>query len=284
MQSEIKSGFYVIPAQAGIQSSLPVLVPETWTPACSGVTNLLASACHILSLGFFRCACAPIAGWCASAPYTNYNSPRLAAGIGAGYAVQLYFASKRLLFSALIGVNRRPNIFLRIFQMSSTSIKGRVHLLGDNINTDLNCSSKYLPGKDNAYIAKCVFEQVAPGFAARFRPGDVIVAGKNFGINSSREQTVHILRMMGVAAIVGQSFGRQFFRNTINNGLPAIECDIAGIADGDEIEIDLAAGKLTVGARGIGRTVAALPPAVQQILATGGLIAYLREHPDWQPA
>ncbi len=167
---------------------------------------------------------------------------------------------------------------------SMKNIKGRVHLLGDNINTDVNCSSKYLPGKDNATIAKCAFEQVAPGFASRFAPGDVIVAGRNFGINSSREQAVHILRLMGVAAIVGQSFGRQFFRNTINNGLPAIECEIAGIAAGDEIAIDLAAGQLTVAARGISRTVAALPPAVQQILAAGGLIAYLREHPDWQLA
>ena len=167
--------------------------------------------------------------------------------------------------------------------MISTNIKGRVHLLGDNINTDLNCSSKYLPGKDNAYVAQHAFEQVAPGFASRLRPGDVIVAGRNFGINSSREQAVHILRMMGVAAIVGHSFGRLFFRNTINNGLPAIECEIAGIADGDEIEIDIAAGKVTVAARSISRTVAALPQAVQQILAAGGLIAYLREHPDWQP-
>lgn len=166
----------------------------------------------------------------------------------------------------------------------NTSIKGRVHLLGDNINTDLNCSSKYLPGKDNAYIAQHAFEQVAPGFASRFRPGDVIVVGTNFGINSSREQAVHILRMMGVAAIVGQSFARQFFRNTINNGLPAIECDISGIADGDEIEIDLAAGKVAVAAREISRTVAVLPPAVQQILAAGGLIAYLQQHPDWQLA
>ena len=167
--------------------------------------------------------------------------------------------------------------------MSSTNIKGRVHLLGDNINTDLNCSTKYLPGKDNAYVAQRAFEQVAPGFASRFRPGDVIVAGRNFGINSSREQAVHILRTMGVGGIVAQSFGRLFFRNTINNGLPAIECEIAGIADGDEIEIDIAAGKVTVAARQISRAVAALPPAVQQILAAGGLIAYLREHPDWQP-
>ncbi len=165
----------------------------------------------------------------------------------------------------------------------NTDIKGRVHLLGDDINTDLNCSSKYLPGRDNAFIAQHAYEQVAPGFASRFKAGDVIVAGKHFGINSSREQAVHIMRMMGVAAIVAPSFGRQFFRNAINNGLPVIECDIAGIADGDEIAIDLAAGSVAVAARNIGRTVAALPSAVQRILAAGGLIAFLQQHPDWKP-
>jgi 3-isopropylmalate dehydratase small subunit len=166
----------------------------------------------------------------------------------------------------------------------NTNIKGRAHLLGDNVNTDTQCSSKYLPGKDNAYIAQRAYEQVAPGFASRFKSGDVIVAGRNFGINSSREQAVHIMRMMGVAAIVASSFGRQFFRNAINNGLPVVECDITGVADGDEIEIDLAAGKLAVAARNINRTVAALPPAVQQILAAGGLIAFLQKHPDWKLA
>jgi 3-isopropylmalate dehydratase small subunit len=164
------------------------------------------------------------------------------------------------------------------------NIKGRAHLLGDNINTDVNCSSKYLPGRDNAYIAQHAFEQVAPGFVSRFKAGDVIVAGRNFGINSSREQAVHIMRMMGVAAIVAQSLGRQFFRNTINNGLPAIECDISGIAEGDEIEIDFAAGRLAVAARHVNRAVAPLPPAVQQILAAGGLIAFLQKHPDWKLA
>jgi len=166
----------------------------------------------------------------------------------------------------------------------NTNIKGRGHLLGDDINTDLNCSSKYLPGKDNAYIAQHAYEQVAPGFASCLKAGDVIVAGRNFGINSSREQAVHIMRMMGVAAIVAPSFGRQFFRNAINNGLPVIECDIGGIADGDEIAIDLAAGNVAVAARNISRTVAALPPAVQRILAAGGLIAFLQQHPDWKLA
>ena len=165
-----------------------------------------------------------------------------------------------------------------------TKIKGRARLLGAEINTDINCSSKYLPGKDNAYIAQHAFDNVAPGFASRLKAGDVIVAGRNFGINSSREQAVHIMKLMGVTAIVAPAFGRQFFRNAINNGLPVVECDIAGIIDGDEIAIDLALGKVVVAARDINRTVAILPPAVQRILAEGGLIAFLQKHPDWSLA
>jgi 3-isopropylmalate dehydratase small subunit len=107
----------------------------------------------------------------------------------------------------------------------------------------------------------------------------MIVAG-SFASNS-RASNRHIMRLMGVAALVARSFGRQFFRNTINNGLPAVECDIAGIAGGDEIEIDLAAGRVRIPARGIERAVPLLPPAVRQILAEGGLIPFLQKHPDW---
>ena len=163
-----------------------------------------------------------------------------------------------------------------------STLKGRARLLGDEINTDLHCSSKYLPGRDTAYIAQRAFEQVAPGFALRFKPGDIIVAGKNFGINSSREQSVHVMRVMGVAAIVASSFGRQFFRNAINNGLPVIECDIAGIAEDDEIAIDLEEGRVSVAARGIVRSVPPLPREIQAILAAGGLIAFLQKHPQWE--
>lgn len=161
---------------------------------------------------------------------------------------------------------------------------GRAHLLGEEINTDVHCSSKYLPGRDTAYIAQRAFEQVAPGFAARFRPGDVIVAGKNFGINSSREQAVHVMRMMSVAAVVAVSFGRQFFRNAINNGLPVVECDIADIAENDEIAVDLETGRITIPSRGIARSVPPLPREVQAILAAGGLIAFLQQHPQWELA
>jgi len=162
------------------------------------------------------------------------------------------------------------------------NIIGHARLLGAGINTDINCSSKYLPGKDAFFIARHAFDNIAPGFAKRFKTGDVIIAGENFGINSSREQAVHIMHLMGVAAIVAPSFGRQFFRNAINNGLPIVECDITGIAEGDEVQIDLSAGRVTVDERDIDRTVAILPAVIQLVLALGGLIPFLQKNPDWK--
>ncbi len=154
-------------------------------------------------------------------------------------------------------------------------IKGGARVLGDDVSTDIHCSSKYLPGRDTAYIATVAFEQVAPGFARAFNKGDVLVAGKNFGINSSREQAVHIMHQMGVAAIVAPSFGRQFFRNAV------IECDTGAISAGDTIEIDPSSGRVAVAARNITRAAPPLPAAVQALLAAGGLIPFLQKHPDW---
>jgi 3-isopropylmalate dehydratase small subunit len=166
----------------------------------------------------------------------------------------------------------------------TTLIKGRVRLLGEEINTDMHCSAKYMPGKNTEYVAQHAFEQLSPGFPSRLGKGDVIVAGRNFGINSSREQAVHAMRIMGVAAVVSPAFGRQFFRNAINNGLPAVECDIAGIAEDDEITVDLASGLVSVAARGIAREVPRLPREMSAILSAGGLIPFLQVHPDWKLA
>ena len=166
--------------------------------------------------------------------------------------------------------------------MSAVStIVALAHVLGDDINTDVHCSAKSMPGRDTAYVAQHAFEQVAPGFVSRFKFGEVIVAGRNFGINSSREQAVHVMRLLGVAAVVAPSFGRQFFRNAINNGLPLVECDTGGIEDRDAIEIDLGQGVLRVAERRIERRVPRLPPAIQKLLAAGGLIPFLQSHPDW---
>ena len=166
----------------------------------------------------------------------------------------------------------------------TTLIHGHARVLGDDINTDLHCSTKYTPGKDTAYAAQHAFERLTPGYAARFQRGDVVVAGRHFGHNSSREEAAHVLRLMGASALVAVSCGRQFFRNAVNNGLPVIECTLDGIQDGDEIEIDLAAGRLTVPACGIERRFPPLARERQALLAAGGLIAYLQKHPDWSVA
>lgn len=163
-------------------------------------------------------------------------------------------------------------------------VKGGAHLLPEEINTDLHCSAKYMPGKDTAYIAQHAFEQIAPDFVSSFKAGDIIVAGRNFGINSSREQAVHAMRLLGVAAVVSPAFGRQFFRNAINNGLPAVETEIAGIAPGDLLEIDLTAGIMTVPQTGLQRFFSPLPAAIQALLEAGGLIPFLQRYPDWKTA
>ena len=163
-------------------------------------------------------------------------------------------------------------------------VRGTVHRLGDHVNTDVHCSSKYNIGKPLDWLTQHAFEQLAPGLAQRVRAGDVIVAGRDFGINSSREEAVRVLRAMGVAAVVAPSFGRQFYRNAINNGLPIAECDVTTIEDGDLIEVDVARGLVSVAARGFSAEVPKLPPAVLGLIAAGGLLPFLEQHPDWELA
>lgn len=161
-------------------------------------------------------------------------------------------------------------------------IRGRALLLGDDINTDLNCSGKYMPGKDEAFIAAHAFTPVAPDFATRFKAGDMLVAGKHFGINSSREQATHILKRMGVAAIIAKSFGRQFYRNAINNGLMVIECDTTGLQEGDALLLDLQAHRLSVQDGDWQQALSPLPAAIRAILSEGGLIPFLKKYPTWE--
>lgn len=165
----------------------------------------------------------------------------------------------------------------------SLLIKGSSFLLGDDVNTDLNCSSKYLPGKDVAYVAQHAFEQLSPGIAGRIAAagGGILVAGEHFGINSSREQATHVLRLMNVRAIVAKSFGRQFFRNAINNGLAVIECDTSSIKEGQSLEIDLAKGILTSEGKTIQETHP-LPSEILAIVSMGGLVPFLQKYPDWK--
>lgn len=164
----------------------------------------------------------------------------------------------------------------------SLLISGSAFILGDDVNTDINCSNKYLPGKDVAYVAQHAFEQLSPGFASQIaqHDGGILVAGEHFGINSSREQATHVLHQMKVRAIVAKSFGRQFFRNAINNGLPVFECDTSAIVQGQALALDLSKGEL----RSEGRLLQqahSLPPEILAILSMGGLVPFLQKYPDW---
>ncbi len=166
--------------------------------------------------------------------------------------------------------------------ISLENITGQAFILGDNVNTDINCSNKYLPGKDVDYVALHAFESLEPALAGRIAAGGggILVVGEHFGINSSREQAVHVLKVMKVRAIVAKSFGRQFFRNAINNGMPVFECDTTQILPGTLLTIDFVKGSLHC-SDGSSHTVAPLPGEILAILRMGGLIPFLQKYPDW---
>jgi len=158
-------------------------------------------------------------------------------------------------------------------------VKGRVHRFGDDIDTDAIISSrnkaKFLEIAD---LARHAFEDIDPGFPGRFSPGDIIVAGRNFGCGSSREAAPRVLQALGAGAVVAESFARIFFRNAINIGLPALPCDTRRFADGDTLEIDLSAGRATDLTNGATADAEPLPPVMLNIVADGGLAAHLRRH------
>ncbi len=157
------------------------------------------------------------------------------------------------------------------------TIKGRVWKYGDSVDTDLIFPAKYCYTlKDPEEMGQHALEGLDPEFSGSVQPGDVIVAGRNFGCGSSREQAVLSLIAKGVGAVVARSFGRIFYRNSINNALPAITCPEAvdGLETGDEVEIDLEQGRVCSGGREF--AFAPLPEAVRGIFEAGGLIPYTR--------
>jgi 3-isopropylmalate/(R)-2-methylmalate dehydratase small subunit len=156
-------------------------------------------------------------------------------------------------------------------------MSGRIHLFGDDIDTDQLAPSRYMRGGIEAIAAHCL-EGVRPGFAASVRPGDVVVAGRNFGMGSSREQAPEALRHLGVAGVVALSFAGIFYRNAINLGLPAmIATDISAVADGDAAELDLEAGRLKLPGRGLDIPLEPLPANLRALLADGGLVPHLKK-------
>jgi 3-isopropylmalate/(R)-2-methylmalate dehydratase small subunit len=158
-----------------------------------------------------------------------------------------------------------------------TKITGRVWRYGDDVNTDVIFPGKYTYSiSDRKEMAQHALEDLDPGFVKNVRPGDIIVAGKNWGCGSSREQAVICLKEVGVGAIVARSFARIYFRNCINEGLPIVTCNaVDSVKTGDEVTIDFGAG--LVSTPGGEYTFPPLDPSVMEILNTGGLVPYVRK-------
>ncbi len=157
----------------------------------------------------------------------------------------------------------------------SDKINGKVWVLGDDIDTDIIIPTEYLALKTVQDMAPYAFSPLRPELAAQIAPGDVIVAGKNFGCGSSREQAPEIIKALGVSCVVARSFARIFFRNSINNGLLLIEQPTLRdfVTEGDEVEVTM--GEKIV-LNGQEFPIAALPENLMDIINAGGLVKAMR--------
>ncbi|OGN94443.1 MAG: 3-isopropylmalate dehydratase [Chloroflexi bacterium RBG_13_50_10] len=162
-------------------------------------------------------------------------------------------------------------------------LKGKAFKFGDNISTDHIIPGKYAHLRsDLPELAKHVMEDADPTFAEKVKPGDFIIAGKNFGLGSSREHAALVIKMAGVSAILAKSVARIFFRNAINQGLTVLICETDKIDAGNEIEVNLTTGVVTNLTNGIKLTSGKIPKVMLDILGEGGLIPYIIKHGDFE--
>lgn len=153
-------------------------------------------------------------------------------------------------------------------------MSGRIFLFGDDIDTDQLAPGRYMRGGIAEIAAHCL-DAVRPGFAATVQPGDIVVAGRNFGAGSSREQAAEALRHLGVAGVVALSFAGIFYRNAVNLGLPVLVApSLAGVAEGDRGVLDAAAGRLRLTGGDI--ALEPMPENLRAIIAAGGLVPHLK--------
>lgn len=157
---------------------------------------------------------------------------------------------------------------------------GKSWKFGDDVNTDIIISGKYkLSITDLDQLSKHAMEAAMPDFAEKVQKGDYVVAGKNFGCGSSREQAPLVLMHLGVSAVIAKSFARIFYRNALNIGLPAVECEQADrISEGNLLEVELAKGVVRNISKGESYAVKPFPPQLRVILSEGGLVSYVKKH------
>lgn len=153
--------------------------------------------------------------------------------------------------------------------------RGRAWVFGDDVDTDVLAPGRYMKAPMEELARHCL-ETVDPDFAAQVAAGDVVVAGRNFGIGSSREQAAQALEMLGVGAVLARSFGGIFYRNAVNNGLLVLVCaEVEGIAPGDRLDVEGAAGRVRNLTTGATLQCEAVPPHLMDMVEAGGLVPYL---------
>jgi 3-isopropylmalate/(R)-2-methylmalate dehydratase small subunit len=156
---------------------------------------------------------------------------------------------------------------------------GKAWKFGDDVNTDEIIPARYLSLSDPGQLAEHVMEDADPKFPSKVKPGDIIVAGKNFGCGSSREHAPVAIKGAGVSCVIAKSYARIFFRNSFNMGLLIFECPAAvdSIKEGDMLEVDPDKGVIRNTSTGETFDVAPIPPFMKELLEDGGLIAHIRK-------
>ncbi|MCI6730397.1 MAG: 3-isopropylmalate dehydratase small subunit [Clostridiales bacterium] len=157
--------------------------------------------------------------------------------------------------------------------------QGKAFKYPDNVDTDVIIPACYLNTTDPQELAKHCMEDIDPDYVNRVAPGDVMVAGWNFGCGSSREHAPLVIKTCGTGCVIAKSFARIFYRNAINIGLPILECEAAAdeIASGDRVSIDFDTGVIMDVTTGKTYQAEPFPPFIQNIIAKGGLLASLKE-------
>ena len=155
---------------------------------------------------------------------------------------------------------------------------GTAHKYGDHVDTDVIIPARYLNTQSHAELAAHCMEDIDRDFHTKNRPGDIMVAGLNFGCGSSREHAPIAIKAAGVSCVIAKNFARIFYRNAINIGMPILECPAAseGIGDGDEVSVDFDTGVITNITKNETYQAEPFPPFIREMIAKGGLLASLR--------
>ncbi len=159
------------------------------------------------------------------------------------------------------------------------TIRGKVWKYGDDVDTDVIIPARYLNMSDPAELAAHCMEDIDSDFAAKVSPGDIIVAGKNFGCGSSREHAPIAIKGAKISAVIARSFARIFYRNSFNMGLPIFEAEeaVGMILEGDELSIDMENGEIINHSRKEKYAIKPIPPFMRELIEVGGLMNYMVE-------